>query len=599
MEALFLYLLKASGLIAAFFLAYHFLLRKETFFSSNRWFLLVGLVTSVVLPLVTFTKIVWIEPVANTIDWSALPTNEVPLQETFTINWYLVFVAIYGVGISIFLLRFVIDYRELRKVLNGKTVQQQADFKLIDLSETVAPFSYFNYIVYNSEMYSTSELESILAHEKVHCEQNHSVDVLITRLFCVLFWYNPIIWWYQKAILQNLEFIADKEALKTISDTRGEAELSLARKAYQITLLKVTTHNPCVAITNPFYQSLIKKRIVMLNKNQSKKWNSWKYVVIIPAILAFLLYFQVNVIAQEKKSSTRQETSTTKDPVTVMVDKNTSDEQLKSEVARVKSEYNIALKFSKIKRNSNGEITAIKATYKDASGKKGTYQASGDKPIKPLRFFKDEEGAIGFGSPISKTIVIKKDGVASVGNDNEDADIVISEDIVEAPEAPEAPEVAEAPEPAETPEAPEAPEAPNFKKEKRIIIRKNDGGTGKVSITINGEKMEIDPEKIIADLEPSIQKSLAELDHLKIDIDAKEIKRITKNAMREARESIRKSKPEMERAQLDLQRAQPEMERAKQEMEKARAELQQARAEIEKSKAELEKLKADAKKAKK
>jgi hypothetical protein len=33
-----------------------FLLRKETFFTANRWFLLAGLVTSVVLPLVVLLK---------------------------------------------------------------------------------------------------------------------------------------------------------------------------------------------------------------------------------------------------------------------------------------------------------------------------------------------------------------------------------------------------------------------------------------------------------------------------------------------------------------------------------------------------------------
>jgi len=95
------------------------------------------------------------------------------------------------------------------------------------------------------------------------------------------------VWLYKKAMLQNLEFIADSEALKNISD----------KKSYQITLLKVTTHENCVAITNPFYQSLIKKRIVMLNKNQSKKVNSWKYALIIPILIGFLFYFQVNVVA--------------------------------------------------------------------------------------------------------------------------------------------------------------------------------------------------------------------------------------------------------------------------------------------------------------
>jgi hypothetical protein len=47
---------------------------------------------------------------------------------------------------------------------------------------------------------------------------------------------------YQKAILQNLEFIADSEALLKISD----------KKAYQITLLKITAHENCVALSNHF-----------------------------------------------------------------------------------------------------------------------------------------------------------------------------------------------------------------------------------------------------------------------------------------------------------------------------------------------------------
>ena len=63
MENLFFYLLKSSGLVAAFYLAYFLLLRKETFFNSNRWFLLSGLATSVILPLVTFEKVILVDDV--------------------------------------------------------------------------------------------------------------------------------------------------------------------------------------------------------------------------------------------------------------------------------------------------------------------------------------------------------------------------------------------------------------------------------------------------------------------------------------------------------------------------------------------------------
>ncbi|MFV8345733.1 M56 family metallopeptidase [Flavobacterium sp. ZB4P13] len=309
MEALYIYLIKSSGLIALFYLAYYFMLRKETFFTSNRWFLLLGLLTSVVLPLVVYTKIIVVAPSSKNIDWSKIPVTNSIENDAFEINWYLIFGIAYAIGIVLFLVKFAFDFYSLSTVLKGKTIQNQADFKFIDTTENVAPFSYFNTIVYNSSLYSNSELENILEHEKVHCEQNHTVDALISRVFCILFWFNPFIWLYKKAILQNLEFIADNEATKKISD----------KKAYQFTLLKITTHENCVAITNHFYQSLIKKRIVMLNKNQSNKRNSWKYALILPVLVAFISLFQIEVIAQEKvKEETNKVQS--KHPVTAAIE---------------------------------------------------------------------------------------------------------------------------------------------------------------------------------------------------------------------------------------------------------------------------------------
>jgi len=204
--------------------------------------------------------------------------------------------------------------------------------------------------VYNSSLYSPSELESILEHEKVHSDQNHTIDVLISRIFCVLFWFNPIIWLYKKAILQNLEFIADSEASKKIAD----------KKAYQYTLLKITTHENCVAITNHFYQSLIKKRIVMLNKNQSKKRNYWKYYAVIPALVAFVLLFQIKTIAQERENKVAAAKQADIESVNIYtIDKNSTDAEINEKVALLKKNHEISATISEVKRNSKNEITSI------------------------------------------------------------------------------------------------------------------------------------------------------------------------------------------------------------------------------------------------
>lgn len=309
MEDLLLYLIKVSGLISLFYFAYMLLLRKETFFNSNRWFLILGLISSGVLPLFFITKIIWVEPTPNNFDWSNIPVTTSVSNPEPQINWYLIGAYAYFTGILISFLQLVFDFYSLIKVLKGKTIQQEGNFKFIDIAENIVPFSYFNYIVYNSALYSTDELQNILEHEKVHSQQKHSLDVLLSRLFCVFFWFNPLIWLYKKAIVQNLEFIADSEAAKKITD----------KKAYQFTLLKITTQQNCVALTNHFYQSLIKKRIIMLNKNQSKKWNSWKYALVLPALVAFVFLFQIEVVAQVKEASKQENENDTHFPAPPLV----------------------------------------------------------------------------------------------------------------------------------------------------------------------------------------------------------------------------------------------------------------------------------------
>ncbi|KAF2338092.1 M56 family metallopeptidase [Flavobacterium tistrianum] len=413
MEALFIFILKSSGLLAMFYFAYIFLLRKETFFNSSRWFLIAGLITSVVLPFVVYTKVIWVEappalspaPIITTTENAVknIPVSSqdviaytpqykpttvtVVEEENFVINWNLVLAVVYGIGFLAFMIKFALDFYSLNAVLKGKKIEQQNDFKFIDVDENIAPFSYFDYIVYNSSLYTAAELENILEHEKVHSDQKHTVDVLISRIFCILFWFNPIVWLYKKAILQNLEFIADSEASKKIAD----------KKAYQYTLLKITTHETCVAITNHFYQSLIKKRIVMLNKNQSKKRNYWKYSAVIPALGAFVLLFQIKTIAQEKKQNEAAiQRDTIKDSdETIKITKNTTDKELNELPGKLKANHNLDVEISDVKRNTKEELTAIQIKVKSDSGKKQTIKIDGDQAIKDceLAIGTDENGA--------------------------------------------------------------------------------------------------------------------------------------------------------------------------------------------------------------
>lgn len=344
----------------------------------------------------------------------------------------------------------------------------------------------------------------------------------------------------------------------------------------------------------------------MLNKNQSKKSNSWKYFLIVPALAAFMVYFQVKVVAQEREiteSMLLQGGGTS-----CVIDKNTSDAQLKREAERLKKDHGVTLKFSKVKRNSQGEITSIKATYKDESGKKGTTQVSGTEPIQPFRFYKKSNGAVGFNNSRGAAVSVvgagrnfapefSDDFVFSFG----DGDIDI--DIPEIPELGEGIRIA-------VPGAAAVPGCAVLPRGKSLVIKDHDG---EKMVIVDGKVMTgEDAEKALADMGPIV---INGEDVLKkggvytfsgngsafvIDSD-----KIAADAMEKAHAAMEKAAPKMEQAREKMEKRMAEMDAKREQLRghreeeasQAREEMQRARAELDKARQEMKKELEEMKKA--
>ncbi|WP_297869672.1 M56 family metallopeptidase [uncultured Flavobacterium sp.] len=429
MENLLLYFAKANGLIILFYLMYVLFLRKETFFVSNRWYFISGLILSLILPLITFTKTIWVEP-------SPIPTyNEevspityntiAPIEEN-PLDWSLIATTAYAVISILIVIKITMELASFFNKIRKHQKQKETDFTLIHSDTTENPFSFFHYIVINPNQFSKEEFQHILTHESIHVKQKHSIDVLLGKLFCAFFWVNPIIWFYRKAMLQNLEFIADSETFQQIEN----------KYEYQRTLLKVVTHQHDLSITNQFYQSLIKKRIVMLHTNQSHKRNVWKYATILPLIVGFMLLFQIETIAQVKENPEKAHTVKV-EAIGFSWDKKATDEEMKSDATQLKSQ-GIDFKFSNVKRNKNGEIIAIKIEFTDGKGNKGVKEIDGDEPIEPI-YFSAEKGKIGFtAEPDYSDYVIDKK-LSKIAGSEVKVKKIVTEEILDLPEPPTPP----------------------------------------------------------------------------------------------------------------------------------------------------------------
>lgn len=386
MENFLLYFAKVNGLIIAFYLLYLVFLRKETFYVGNRWYLLIGLVTSIVLPLITFTKTVWVdpEPISKYIE-------VVPLVDDTTIrtiseeprDWSLILSSAYVLVSLIIILKVGIGIASFFNKIIKLNKQKDTNFTLIYSNSTENPFSFFKYIVINPTLFSKEEYEHIITHERIHVKQFHSIDVLISKVFCALFWINPIIWLYRKAMLQNLEFIADNYSLEQIE----------SKYEYQKTLLKVVANQQSLSITNPFYQSLIKKRIIMLHTNQSHKKNAWKYATILPVLVGFMLLFQIETIAQTKIIANSKVVGYYTEVETEnLINSKTTDAEIKT-IQKIFTTDDTTLKINNIKRNKDGEIIAIRIelTSKKNPKTKTVKEVRGNEPIKTIEIYNEQD----------------------------------------------------------------------------------------------------------------------------------------------------------------------------------------------------------------
>ncbi len=439
MESLPLYLLKSAVILALFFTCFKLFLSRETFFINNRWYLQLGILISIALPLMVIKRYIEIEEAPSTI-WTNIPVSNLSVGfEEPTWNWITLFLQIYFVGILFMCLRLLYQGLCIVQLIRSGEKYRENNFTHVVVKKKVLPFSFFNYIVYNPTQHTESDLEIILTHEKMHCRGWHSLDILGSQLFLIFQWFNPFAWLYQKTIAQNIEYLADTAALKQVR----------CKKNYQYVLLDLAVGTQKLSIINPFYNSLIKSRIFMLNKKKSTSKNYWKLLPVIPLIVLFVMLFNTETVAQTKKVERVEQQKTL---FVAKIDKNTIDADLEKKSQTFKDK-GVDLQFKKIKRNKAGEITGIRATYKTSEGKKGQYIVDDTNAINPFQVRAQFDG--------DKVSEIKFTGTST--------------------------RLAPPSRPA-SPAPPNAPASPSPSKvQKRVVVTANPSGRSRVKVISSGE----------------------------------------------------------------------------------------------------------------
>jgi len=405
------YIIKSTAILTIFYTFYKVFLQSETFFQSIRSYFLAGIFSALILPLIFIPKYIQVEPLNLSGLDIANPTSDI---HSSTFNWIQLIAVIYLLGVIFFSIRFLAQLSSLLWFLYTHQKTKKGKYIFVKTIKNIAPFSFFNYIVYNSDKYNNKELEQILIHEKTHTNDLHSFDIFLSQCITILNWFNPFIWLYKKEMQKNLEFIAD-EFTQTITEEK---------KKYQYLLLKTISPNYKMALTTNFHNSLIKKRIDMLQKNRSNKTMQIKFVLIIPILIAFIFTFNTKVIAQQKIIKTVEIQSDFEIEIITKDFTKNQFEILKNKYASKE----ITFKYKKLKYNSNNELTSISISVKNKNGNQANLSQNGSEPIKPIQIkINNETGALSVGN-ISGTLHEHENVFFSSGNNGIHKTITIKND---------------------------------------------------------------------------------------------------------------------------------------------------------------------------
>jgi TonB family protein len=305
------YLIQINLYLMLFYGFYFLFLRNETFFTLNRIYLVGSAVISLCIPVFYFE---WVKTLFVTEEiHNGLGEFYIIIQEGFgtsitSSDWVLgdYLTAIYLLGLLFFTLRFVSRLMKIRLELKSEQGGEA--------------FSFFNKIKIDT---SLNQKEVILEHEKTHAKQMHSADVLFFEVIAIITWFNPIIYCYKRAIKYIHEFIADDVATLSCSNKKDYAMLIFSKS------LGVNPHK----LTNTFFnQSLLKKRIIMLQKQKSRKTAILKYGLSVPLFLIAMVFSSAAIDRSETLSEITEKIESSK-PLSELV-LNSSRDNDKSEILR-------------------------------------------------------------------------------------------------------------------------------------------------------------------------------------------------------------------------------------------------------------------------
>jgi N-acetylmuramoyl-L-alanine amidase/outer membrane biosynthesis protein TonB len=352
------YLLKViicSGILCSY---YFLALRNKVFHRWNRFYLLAAIIISLSAPIMKIdifqnSNKGTVVQMLQTISYGDEVVVEYSRNNGFQINTQNLAEGAYLLISVIFLIIFFVSLYKIKRMKKKYPETKIEDVSFISTNAKGTPFSFFKSIFWNNAIDLHSKPgQQIFNHEIAHVKEKHSYDKIFMNLVLIFFWINPFFWLMRKELYMIHEFVADKEALED-SDINAFAEM----------ILQTVYPGQNFSVTNKFFYSPIKRRILMLTKNKNPKVSYVSRLLVLP--LAAIVFFAFTLKVKSKNNLNSYDGQ----QITVVIDAGHGGDDNGAHSSNGLKEKDITLSIAKkiAALNSNEHINILLSRNNDQS----------------------------------------------------------------------------------------------------------------------------------------------------------------------------------------------------------------------------------------
>lgn len=314
MEPFITYTVKSASILLLAIIYYQFFLKKQTFFNLNRIYLLAALLIAIAVPYITIDIILSPEKMqsatprlttymSNMLEevnvWGKSGTLQLALQQS-SFNFLSL---AYWCGVVFFAIRYLTGCIQIYLLVKRNPQKHIRNLHVVQLQTLQTTFSFFNFLFIPASLCNKENRKKIFEHEKIHMQQWHSLDLLVTEIICILNWFNPLVWFFKSAITENHEYIADQQVIRKF------------QTGSYLELLVQQTLKGAFSFTNHFSCSNLKKRTIMMTKKQSRRYRLLSYIPAIALISTLFYGFTCNITSQNTENQAPPEPESTQSQI--------------------------------------------------------------------------------------------------------------------------------------------------------------------------------------------------------------------------------------------------------------------------------------------